>query len=163
MEDVDDNSTRVLVGTKVFKVFNDVEYKGTVTGYDPKTRLYHILYEDEDAEDFYHNEVRDLRAIVVKRHPRKKRWKKKTTLAVTNFIQKFAPTNMEMEEHVMSLSIEDIRAIASIRHKDVDMSTTAISSEMIQLCINTLNSDHMTKEEQALGYFTRMNLKKLST
>ena len=23
---------------------------------------------------------------------------------------------------------------------------------MIQLCINTLNSDHMTKEEQALGY-----------
>ena len=70
---------------------------------------------------------------------------------------------MEMEEHVMSLSVEDIRAIASIRHKDMDMSTTAISSEMIQLCINTLNSDHMTKEEQALGYFTRKKLKRLST
>ena len=84
-------------------------------------------------------------------------------LAVTNFIQKFAPTNMEMEEHVMSLSVEDIRAIASIRHEDVDMSPEAISSEMIQLCINTLNSDHMTKEEQALGYFTKKKLKKLST
>ena len=43
------------------------------------------------------------------------------------------------------------------------MSTNAISSEMIQLCINTLNSDHMTKEEQALGYFTRKKLKRLST
>ena len=70
---------------------------------------------------------------------------------------------MEMEEHVMSLSVEDIRAIASIRHKDVDMPTTDISSEMIQLCINTLNSDHMTLEEQSLGYFTQKKLKRLST
>ena len=69
---------------------------------------------------------------------------------------------MEMEEHVISLSVEDIRAIASIRHKDVDMSTTSISSEIIQLCINILNSDHMTKEEQAIRYFTRKKLKKLS-
>ena len=63
----------------------------------------------------------------------------------------------------MSLSVEDIRAIAFIRHEDVDMSPEAISSEIIQLCINTLNSDHMTKDEQALGYFTRKKLKKLST
>ena len=70
---------------------------------------------------------------------------------------------MEMEEHVMPLSVEDIRAIASIRHEDVDMSTTAVSPEIIQLCISTLNSDHMTKEEQALGYFIRKKLKRLST
>ena len=70
---------------------------------------------------------------------------------------------METEQHVMSLSVEDIRAISSIRHEEVDMSPEAISSEMIQLCINTLNSDHMTKEEQALQYFTRKKLKKLST
>ena len=70
---------------------------------------------------------------------------------------------MEMEEYVMPLSVEDVRAISSIRHEDDDMSTTAISSEMIQLCINTLNSDHMTKEEQALGYFTRKKPKRLST
>ena len=43
------------------------------------------------------------------------------------------------------------------------MSEATISSEMIQLCINILNSDHMIKEEQALGYFTRKKLKKLST
>ena len=81
---------------------------------------------------------------------------------LTNSIKKLAPTDVELEEHVMSLSIEDIRAIASVRHR-IDISELAISSEMIQLCINTLNSDHMTKEEQALGYFTRKKLKKLTT
>ena len=44
MKDVDDNSTWFLVSTKVYKIFNDVEYKDTVTGYEPKKRLYHILY-----------------------------------------------------------------------------------------------------------------------
>ena len=43
MADIDDDSTRFLVGTKVFKVFDDVKYKGAVTGYDHKKRLYHIL------------------------------------------------------------------------------------------------------------------------
>ena len=57
MADVEDDSTRFVTGTKVFKVVNDVEYKGAVTGYDHKTRLYHILYEDGDVEDYYHNEV----------------------------------------------------------------------------------------------------------
>ena len=57
MADIDDDSTRFLVGRKVFKVFNDVEYKGSVTGYDHKKRLYHILYEDGDTEDCYHNGV----------------------------------------------------------------------------------------------------------
>ena len=33
MADVDDYSTRFVTGTKVFKVFNDVEYKGAVTMY----------------------------------------------------------------------------------------------------------------------------------
>ena len=157
MADVDDDSDRFITGTKVFKVFNDVEYKGTVTGYDHKKNLYHILYEDGDAEDYYRNEVPDLQAEVVKRHPKRKRWKKKTSKMITNSIKNFAPTDMELEEHIMSLSIEDIRAIATVRHE------SAISSEMIQLCINTLNSDHMTKEEQALGYFTRKRLKRLAT
>ena len=133
-----------------------------MTGYDHKKRLYHILYEDGDAEDYYHNDVQDLQAGVVKRHPKKKRWRRKTSKMLTNSIKKFAPTDMELEEHVMSLSIEDIRAIAAVKH-GIDMSESAISSEMIQLCINTLNSDHMTKEEQALGYFTRKRLKRLAT
>ena len=66
MDEVDDGSTRFVAGTKDFKIFNDVEHKGTVTGYDHKSRLYHILYVNDDTEDYYHNEVQDLRAEVVK-------------------------------------------------------------------------------------------------
>ena len=40
--DLDDNSTRHHVGTKVYKKFDDIEYQGEVKGYDPTTRFYHI-------------------------------------------------------------------------------------------------------------------------
>ena len=43
------------------------------------------------------------------------------------------------------------------------MSEEAISSEMIKVCINNLNSEHMTNKEQALKYFNRKRLKRLST
>ena len=43
------------------------------------------------------------------------------------------------------------------------MSEEAIPTEVIKAIINTLNSDSITPEEQALGYFTRKRLKKLST
>ena len=114
-------------------------------------------------EDFFHNEVKQFQSNTVKRHPKKKRWKRRTKKAAIQFIQKFAPTELEVEEHVMSLSVEDIKAIASLRNEDVDMFEEAISSEMIKVCINTLNSEHMTKEEQALGYFTRKRFEMLST
>ena len=41
------------------------------------------------------------------------------------------------------------------------MSEEAILTDMIKLCFNTLNSDAMTPEEEALGYFTRNKLKNL--
>jgi hypothetical protein len=66
-------------------------------------------------------------------------------------------------EHVMSLNIESIRAIASLCHTNVDMSEDAIPNEMIKIAINTLNSDSITPEEQALGPFTCRKLKKLTT
>ena len=34
---------------------------------------------------------------------------------------------------------------------------------MIKVCINTLTSQHVTPEKQALGYFTQKKLKTLST
>ena len=43
------------------------------------------------------------------------------------------------------------------------MTEEEILSKMIPLCTNTLNSDKMTPEEQALGYFTRKKLKELQT
>ena len=43
------------------------------------------------------------------------------------------------------------------------MSEEEIFTKIIILCINTLNSDAMTQEEEALGYFTQKKLKNLLT
>lgn len=51
MQYIVSNLVRFSVCTKVFKVFNDVEYKGTVTQCDLKKKLYHIHYEDGNPED----------------------------------------------------------------------------------------------------------------
>ena len=78
----------------------------------------------------------------------------RSIIALTNLMQKYAPTEADSDEHVPTLSIEDIRAITSIRYTDRDMSGDAIPSEIIKVCINTLNSNFMMPEEQSLGYFT---------
>ena len=78
-------------------------------------------------------------------------------------MHKYAPTEADSDEHVPTLSVADIRAIASIRYTGLDMSEDALPTEMIKVCINTLNLDFMTPEEQALGYFTQKKLKRLST
>ena len=54
---VDDESTRFHVGTHVFKVFGKVEYQGSVTGFGSVSKLYHIVYDDDDTEEYYYNEV----------------------------------------------------------------------------------------------------------
>ena len=43
MVDVDDGFTRFIVGTKESKVFDNVEYKVSITGYDHKKRVCHII------------------------------------------------------------------------------------------------------------------------
>ena len=54
----------------------------------------------------------------------------------------------------MTLTVENIRSIASLRY-NVDISTKDVSIEMIQIAINTLQSDSITPEEAAIGHFTR--------
>ena len=63
----------------------------------------------------------------------------------------------------MSLSVEDLRAIASLYHHDVDLSKETIPSEMIKMCINTLTPQHVIPVEQSFSYFTQKKLKTLST
>ena len=57
LEDVDDGSKRFPIGFKVYKMFENIPFKGKVTGYDSNNKLYHIEYEDGDHEEMYHNEV----------------------------------------------------------------------------------------------------------
>ena len=45
------------IGSKVLKVFNNIEYEGNVVGYNPNTKLYQTEDDYGDQEEFYHNEV----------------------------------------------------------------------------------------------------------
>ena len=46
LKDVDDGTKQYDVSTNIFKVFNDIEYEKTLTCYDHRKKLYHILYEN---------------------------------------------------------------------------------------------------------------------
>ena len=81
---------------------------------------------------------------------------------------KLALTPMDCEEHEHVITVDDIRATASLKKtwkekEDVDMSENAIPTEVIKLIINTLGSNAITPEEQRLGYFTRKKLQNLTT
>jgi hypothetical protein len=70
-----------------------------------------------------------------------KRWKrpkKPLTKQINLLLAKYAPVESDYTEHVMSLDIESIRAIASLRHTNVDMSEDAIPNEMIKIAINRI-------------------------
>ena len=75
---------------------------------------------------------------------------------------KYAPKELDYVEHVMTLTVETIQSIASLRF-NVDISTEDVPIEMIQIAINTLQSDSITPKEAVIGHFIRRKLKKLST
>ena len=61
----------------------------------------------------------------------------------------------------MTLAVENIQPIAALRY-NYDITTEDVPIEMIQIVINTLQSDFITPEEAAIGHFTQHKLKKLS-
>jgi len=71
---------------------------------------------------------------------------------------------MESDEdiHVPEITVDMIRSIASLKH-NVDISESEIPSEMIRLCLQTIQSDSVTPAEQALGHSTRRELEGLGT
>ena len=60
----------------------------------------------------------------------------------------------------MTLTVENIRSIASLRY-NVDISIEDVPIKMIQVVINTLQSDSIKPEEAIIGHFTRRKPKKL--
>lgn len=60
---------------------------------------------------------------------------------------------MDYQEHLMSLSVQDIKAITNLLYDNIDMSKERICSGMIEFCINLLNFDHIIPKEKALEYF----------
>ena len=112
LEKVDDGTGRFPFKTKVYKAWNNVEYKGEVQGYDPKEKYYKIVYEDGDEEDLYHNEVKEYSKGWTL--PKNKRWKRKHNTVITNYINKLAPSEQNYDEYAHTLSLDDIRNIAAI-------------------------------------------------
>ena len=159
MSDVDNNSTHFHVGTPVFKVFGKVEHQGQVTEYDPVNKLYHIVYDDDDSKDYYHNEVRDQQ----KRSLSKRRqWRKPKSAKIHHLHSKYASKESNYEDHVMTLTVENIQSSARLQDNH-DITPEDLPIEMIQIAINTLQSDSITAEEASIGHFTQRKLRKLST
>ena len=74
-----------------------------------------------------------------------------------------APTEDDMDVTVPSMDIHSLRAIASLRNPDLSFAEADLSTEMIELVINAIQSKATTTAEQALGHFTRRKLKSLTT
>ena len=153
MTAVDNDSTRFHVGTIVFKVFGKVEHQGKVVGFDAVNKLYHIVYDDDDTEEYYHNKVRDQR----KRSLSKRRqWMKPKSAKIHYLHSKYAPKESDYVEHVMALTVETIQSIASLRSNidtwDRDttrvfmaMDTSKHTSTIIMVVFNTFEIDDVGK------------------
>ena len=84
--------------------------------------------------------------------------------------KQLAPTEDDMEISIPTLDIHSLKAITKLRHPEVfednphdPFDQSDISTELIELMINAIQSKETTPEEQALGYFTRRKLKTLNT
>ena len=148
--DVDDNSTRFHVGTVVFKVFRKVEHRGKVVGYDPVTKLYQIVYDNDDTEQYYHNKVRDQQKRSL---PKRRQWRITKSVKIHYLYSKYASKESDYIEHIMTLTVETIWSITSLRF-NVDISTKDVPIKMVQIAINTLQSDSITPEETTIVHFT---------
>ena len=151
----DDGSPRFKLGTKVYKLFDGIQYEGKIIAYDANACLYKIRYEDNDEEEMYHIEVsKHLKPI-----PRNKRKNKR--IALHKIAQsKLAPTELDEDYHCISLNAQTIRAIAAAR-LGTHITHSEVSDEAIRLF--TISSENTTDEEASLGHFTRRKLKGLTT
>ena len=123
-------------------------------------------YEAGDTEELYHSEVQELPKKWTLHKKQRYKKKRKDKQVETHFLNKLATTEVNQSkycDHIATLSIDDIKSIAAIRDPHVEFDENIVPTEMIQLCINTLTSDKISSEEEALGYFTRKQLKRLST
>ena len=91
------------------------------------TKLYHITYDDDDNEEHYHNEVRDLYKITLSK---RRQWRKPKSTKIHHLHSKYAPKESDYEEHMMTLTVENIQSIASLRYNK-EISTKDVPIEMI--------------------------------
>ena len=77
-------------------------------------------------------------------------------------------TEYDMNLHVPYIYITSLRDISRIQANihlpslDIYFSPEYLPTELIRLTINSIQSKANTTEEQSIGYFTRINLERLS-
>ena len=115
MDNVDDNSTKFYVGTPVSKVFGKVEHQGKVTGYNPVTKLYHTMMIPKNTNT--------IKWEINNRELSKREDKEKLkSVKIHHLHSKYAPEEFDYVEHVMTLTVQTIRYVASLWYI-LDMST----------------------------------------
>ena len=55
-----DASNKYNVGTVLYKDFKGIQYRGTMTSYDAKEKLYKVIYEEDDGKELYKGEIDEL-------------------------------------------------------------------------------------------------------
>ena len=164
------------IGTRMAKRFNEEIFYGTVQELwkEKDKKRWRVIYDDGDSEDLNEREMKTAKELY-KKHPE--------VISDSTVMGLSAKINREFQYGQETEGIDDLegtlptvdmftlRSIARIRasmdpsgivtpdHLDEDI----LSMDMIELVIGAIQSQATTKEEQALGYFTRKKLKKLST
>ena len=64
---------------------------------------------------------------------------------------------------VPTLDIQLLRAISKLRYPGSSFNTKYLPSDLLKFTIDTIRLSATTSEEDALGFFTRQKLKKLTT
>ena len=70
------------------------------------------------------------------------------------------PKESDYKEHVMILTVENICSIVRLQYNH-DITPKGVPIEMIQIAINTLQSNSITPEEASIGHFTQQKAKKV--
>ena len=121
----DDETPRHKVGQQIHKAFVNPKtnkkrtYMGQIIHYDNDTRYYKVRYEDGDQEEMSHNEVQmhksnpPISGAAKYKRPKVAKHKKRILQSVET---KFAPTEKDEQYHSVDLTVNDIRAIASLKH-----------------------------------------------
>jgi len=73
------------------------------------------------------------------------------------------PSAIPDADHQHQLSLADICCISAIRYPHLDFSESSLSTEEMEMVIQAIQCQAITPAEQAIGRFTRLKLRSLST
>ena len=168
------------VGTRIAKEFDGTIYYGTVVEMwkEMKAKRWHVVYDDDDNEDLNKKELAEAKRLYAKfpeTNPVLRSVKSLHAKIDRRFAYNFEPDDIDdLEGDIPTIDMHSLRCIAKIKaameakkrtieYDEEDFNEDILPIELIESVIYAIQSQATTKEEQALGYFTRKKLRNLST